>query len=168
MSRVRCKRNTPLTDKYPPSPPCSCKTCVGFCARPGWWTVAEAAQAIKRGYGTRMMLEIAPEFTFGVLSPAFRGCEMRFALNAFAHHGCTFLAQDRCELYGTGCQPLECRYCHHDRPGLGPQCHADLERDWNTSAGQALILRWAEMAGLQRVLRQLLQSAKKSYAPPRR
>lgn len=147
MSRSKHDRKTALARKYPPSPPCSCKTCVSFCARPGWWTVAEAAHAIQAGYANRMMLEVAPELTFGVLSPAFKGCEVNFALNAFANRGCTFLKDDRCELFGTGSQPLECRFCHHDRPGMGPQCHADLEKDWHTSVGQALVLRWCEMTG---------------------
>ena len=147
MSRTKYRRRPSLAEKYPPSPPCSCIKCVGFCARPGWWTVAEAAYAIQTGYAKRMMLEVAPELTFGVLSPAFKGCETNFALNAFAQQGCTFLKDDRCELFGTGCQPLECRFCHHDRPGLGPLCHADLEKDWRTPAGQALVLRWCEMTG---------------------
>ena len=69
------KRSGPLYEKYPPSEPCSCEVCKAFCIRPGWWTVKEAARAIVEGYGNRMMLEIAPEFTFGVLSPAFKGCE---------------------------------------------------------------------------------------------
>ena len=41
----------------------------------GWWTVEQAAEAISTGLAFRMMLEIAPELTFGVLSPAFKGCE---------------------------------------------------------------------------------------------
>jgi hypothetical protein len=118
---------------------------VGYCARPGWWAVAEAARAIEAGYAQRMMLEVAPEFTFGVLSPAFKGCEMQLALNEFASYGCTFFTNNKCELHGTGYQPLECRYCHHDRLGMGPKCHADIEKDWNTPAGQALILRWCEI-----------------------
>ncbi len=116
--------------------------------RPGWWTVEQAAAAIRAGYGHRIMLEIAPEYTFGVLSPAFKGCEKYFALNEYARNGCTFLKEDRCELYGTGYQPLECRFCHHDRRGLGTQCHADLEKDWNTVAGRALVNKWLQEAGL--------------------
>ena len=82
------------------------------------------------------MLEISPEWTFGVLSPAFKGCERTFATNQFANRDCNFLKESRCELYGTGHQPLECRFCYHGRPGLGLQCHADLEKDWKTIAGQ--------------------------------
>jgi hypothetical protein len=144
MSRLRHKQKDVLLVRYPPSPPCSCNICVGYCVRPGWWTVREAAHAIRAGYKDRMMLEISPELTFGVLSPAFKGCEGAYATNQFSKNGCTFLKNDRCELYGTGYQPLECRFCHHDRPGMGQGCHADLERDWNTTAGQALIQRWVE------------------------
>jgi predicted ester cyclase len=45
--------------------------CKSYCRRPGWWTVEEASRAIEKGYGPRMMLEMAPGFRFGVLSPAF-------------------------------------------------------------------------------------------------
>jgi hypothetical protein len=121
---------------------------LSYCTRPGWWTVAEATHAMDSGYSERMMLEVAPELTFGVLSPAFKGCERFFATNEYAGNGCTFLKNDRCELYGTGHQPLECRFCHHERRGLGRQCHADLERDWKTSAGQALVEKWIEQVGL--------------------
>jgi len=31
------------------------------------------------------------------------------------------------------------RFYHHERRGLGPKCHADLEQDWKTPAGQALV-----------------------------
>ncbi len=147
MPHNRRKRQLPLAVKYPPSPPCSCEICKSYCRRPGWWTVEEAAEAIEAGYGRRMMLEMAPDFTFGVLSPAFKGCEVQFAYQEFASAGCTFLLDGKCELHGTGHQPLECRFCHHDRVGLGPDCHADLEKDWNTRAGRALIVKWHEVVG---------------------
>ncbi|RPJ20069.1 MAG: hypothetical protein EHM33_29225 [Chloroflexi bacterium] len=145
MSRARHKRKLTLAEKYSPSPPCSCDVCRSYCKRPGWWTVAEAAHAIEAGYGKRMMLEMAPGFTFGVLSPAFKGCEALFAYNEYASLGCTFLVDNKCELHGTGYQPLECRYCHHERTGLGPRCHADIEKDWNTAAGRALVVKWSEI-----------------------
>lgn len=150
MSRARSKRKLTLTEKYPPSPPCSCDVCRSYCRRPGWWTVEGAARAIEAGYAKRMMLEMSPELTFGVLSPAFNGCEGKFAWNEFAPRGCTFLVNDDCELHGTGHQPLECRYCHHDRVGMGSRCHADIERDWNTPAGRALIIQWAAMVGFSK------------------
>jgi hypothetical protein len=148
MSRTKGKQPKTLAEKYPPSEPCSCETCLNFCKRPGWWTVAEAAAAIEAGYADRMMLELSPERTFGVLSPAFAGNELTIAMQHNAAHGCNFLKNNLCELHGTGHQPLECRFCHHDRPGLGPQCHADLEKDWNTPAGQALVERWSRLTGL--------------------
>jgi hypothetical protein len=116
--------------------------------RPGWWTVAEAARAIHAGYAARMMLEISPEHTFGVIAPAFQGCENFFALNIHAHNGCTFLKDQRCELHGTGLQPLECCFCHHSRAGLGQKCHAAIEKDWDTAAGRALVVRWMKLTGL--------------------
>ena len=61
-----------LAKRFPPSKPCSCDICLGYCQRPGWWTVEEAAKAIEAGYADRMMLEMSPELTFGVLSPAFK------------------------------------------------------------------------------------------------
>jgi hypothetical protein len=143
----RKKPGKKLVGKYPPSEPCTCSICLSYCARPGWWTVEQAAQAYQAGYGNRMMLEIAPELTFGVLSPAFRGCERGIATNRFADNGCTFLKNERCELYGTGLEPLECRFCHHERRGLGSQCHTDLERDWKTPAGQALVHAWLKQFG---------------------
>jgi hypothetical protein len=136
-----------LVEKYPPSKPCSCEVCVGYCKRPGWWTVDEAERAVEAGYASRMMLEMAPERSFGVLSPAFKGCEGDFALERCASQGCTFLKDNLCELFGTGHQPLECRFCHHDRPGLGIRCHADIEKDWNTPGGRALVVRWSKQTG---------------------
>jgi hypothetical protein len=139
------QRPRSLQEKYPPSPPCTCEICLGYCVRPGWWTVREAASAVEAGYGARMMLEMSPDRTFGVVAPAFPGCELAFV--DYRRSGCTFLAADRCELFSTGLQPLECRYCHHDRPGKGPRCHAALEKDWNSAAGRALVVRWAKLTG---------------------
>jgi hypothetical protein len=147
MPRRKTKLHKSLAEKYPPSEPCTCRTCLGYCARPGWWTVEEAARALDAGYASRMMLEIAPELTFGVLSPAFRGCEGSIATNLFAKNGCTFLKENLCELYGTGLQPLECRFCHHARPGHGRLCHADLEKEWKSPAGQGLVEKWIRQAG---------------------
>lgn len=142
-----------LSEQYPPSPPCDCPVCRDYCLRPGWWTVAEADRAISAGYGSRMMLEMAPDRSFAVLSPAFRGCELDFARDLYSGRGCTFLSDGRCELHGTGHQPLECRFCHHDRPGDGKRCHADIERDWNTPAGRALVVMWSRLTGFWRHLR---------------
>jgi hypothetical protein len=139
------KRRKSLLEKYPPSEPCACSVCVSYCRRPGWWTVAEAARAIEAGCAQRMMLEMSPDRAFGVLSPAFRGCEGRFASGEFSTRGCTFFQNERCELHASGLMPLECRYCHHERAGFGPRCHADIGRDWNTSAGRALIVRWSDL-----------------------
>jgi hypothetical protein len=137
-----------LVQKYPPSPACSCPVCQSYCARPGWWTVEEAAHAIRAGYAFRMMLEMSPDRAFGVLSPAFKGCEGDFARQIYSKHGCTFLNDKRCELHETRFQPLECRYCHHERVGSGPQCHADIANDWNSPAGRALVVRWTKLSGL--------------------
>lgn len=148
-----------LIEKYPPSQPCSCKICLAYCSRPGWWTVEEATRAIDAGYGNRIMLELSPDRTFGVLSPAFRGNELDFALSQYAGQGCTFLKSNRCELFGTSFQPLECRFCHHDRPGLGPRCHDDIGKDWNTAAGRALVVKWSKLVGFwQRLNISMLQN----------
>jgi hypothetical protein len=136
-----------LSEQYPPSPPCACETCLTYCQRPGWWTVEEAAAAIAAGHAGRMMLELSPDKRFGVLSPAFTGNEVDFALDRFKTRGCTFLHERRCELHGTGLQPLECRFCHHDRPGEGAGCHAAIEKDWDSDAGRALVTKWARMTG---------------------
>jgi hypothetical protein len=63
-------------------------------------------------------------------------------------NGCTFLENDLCQLHGTGLQPLECCFCHHNRPGLGLACHADIEKDWQTEAGRELVLKWMKLTGL--------------------
>ena len=150
MTKRRKGNKRSLHQKYPPSEPCACDVCLTYCTRPGWWTVEEAERAIEAGYANRMMLEVAPELTFGVLSPAFKGCEGFYAVDQFARNKCTYLKENRCELFGTGHQPLECRFCHHDRRGVGPKCHADLERDWNTPAGQVLVAKWITQVGLDR------------------
>ena len=140
----RKKKPDSLKEQYPPSEPCSCEICRAYCVRPGWWTVEEASRAIQAGYGRRMMLEISPEMTFGVLSPALRGCEGNYALQECANNGCNFLVNGLCELHGTGYEPLECLYCHHLRKGLGQKCHADIEKDWRTPAGRNLVRSWIE------------------------
>jgi hypothetical protein len=147
MPRSRAKKKKTLAEKYPPSAPCSCEICIGYCTRPGWWTVEEAARAIDGGYARRMMVEVSPERSFVVLSPAFNGCEGSFALKQYADKGCTFLKDYRCELHGTGYQPLECRFCHHERMGEGQVCHADIEADWHTPSGQELVERWRRKTG---------------------
>ena len=136
-----------LEEKYPSSESCSCEICVKYCQRPGWWTVNEATKAIEAGFAYRMMLELSPEFNFGVLSPAFKGNEANFALQLFSKQGCTFLNNDLCELYAHGLMPLECSYCHHKRKGMGDQCHLDIEKDWNTITGKKLIVRWGNITG---------------------
>lgn len=104
--------------------------------------------ALRAGYAKRMMLEMPGDRSFGVLSPAFSGCEGNFALQAYACRGCCFLQGGLCELHGTGFQPLECRFCHHTRRGLGQRCHDALERDWHTPAGQMLVKEWAAAVNL--------------------
>lgn len=146
---MKVKRALSLYEKYPPSAPCSCDICKSYCRRPGWWTVDEAARAMEAGYAGRMMLEMDPLLTFGVLSPAFRGCEQNFSLQVFSNRGCTFLEKGLCELHGTGFQPLECRFCHHARPGLGIRCHQDIEADWNTQKGKSLIGNWIALVKLK-------------------
>lgn len=130
-----------LKIKYPPSEPCCCKICISYCQRPGWWTVDEAERVIEAGYGSRMMLEVSVDRSFGVLSPAFIGCEGSFALQNFAKNGCNFLNNNLCELHSTGYAPLECLFCHHLRKGLGINCHLDIEKNW-AHCGQALVKAW--------------------------
>ncbi len=136
-----------LKEEYPPSEPCSCKVCQSYCSRPGWWTVDEAGKALEAGYASRMMLEISPDMNFGVLSPAFRGNEVNYAMQLYSGEGCTFLAGGLCELFGTGLQPLECRFCHHDRAGLGVKCHHAIELEWNSEQAKRLIARWGNITG---------------------
>jgi hypothetical protein len=133
--------------------------CRSFCGRPGWWTVREAASVLAAGYANRMMLEVSPERDFGVLSPAFQGCEGGFAIQELSDRGCNFLVDGFCELHGTGLQPLECRFCHHDRPGWGEICHADLEKDWGTPAGQRLVMEWGRLMNLHVTIRRVLSGA---------
>ena len=136
-----------LKEKYPPSEPCSCDICRNYCIRPGWWTVEEAEKTIEGGFANRMMLEISPEHNFGVLSPAFKGNEVNYALQVFSKKGCTFYSNGLCELFGTGFQPLECRFCHHDRKGEGVSCHSDIEKEWNTPEAKRVIVRWGNLTG---------------------
>lgn len=121
--------------------------CRAFCARPGWWSVEEAVLALEAGYGSRMMFEMAPNLIFGVLAPAFRGCERDFALQQFSRFGCNFFTNGMCELYPTGMMPLECRFCHHSRIGLGKQYHNEIEKEWKLK-GKDFVLKWAKMYGL--------------------
>lgn len=137
-----------LYEKYPPSPPCECDICKSYCRRPGWWTVEQARRAAASGYAGRMMLELSPDRSFGVLSPAFRGCEGYFAVREYSRNGCCFLHNGLCELHGTSLLPLECGFCHHSRQGRGQRCHNELERDWKSAEGRVLVSRWIEYVGL--------------------
>jgi hypothetical protein len=136
-----------LYEKYPPSEPCSCEICVRYCKRPGWWTVSEAEHAIEKGLAGRMMFEISPDFRTGVLSPAFKGNEGNFALKELSENGCTFLKDGLCELSGTGLQPLECRFCHHERKSQGLRCHIDIGKEWESEYAKRLIIRWGRLTG---------------------
>ena len=49
-------------------------------------------------------------------------------------------------------EPLECRVCHHALPGLGPECHADIEKEWTAPEGRALVVRWTRQMGLWKYL----------------
>jgi hypothetical protein len=137
-----------LKEKYLPSEPCICEICKGFCMRPGWWTVDEAETVLLAGYANRIMLELSPEKDFAVLSPAFKGNEGSIALNIFSKSGCTFFKEGLCELFGSGLQPLECRFCHHSRIGEGIDCHLDIEEEWKSSHGKRVVVRWGNMTGL--------------------
>ena len=103
----------------------------------------EAAAAMEAGHGARMMLEMDPGRVFAVLSPAFKGNEQGFAAEEFSNEGCTFLTDAHCELHETAYLPLECAFCHHDRPGQGERCHAEIAKQWNSAAGRALVVRWS-------------------------
>jgi hypothetical protein len=87
---MKKRRMKSLKERYPPSAPCDCDICRAYCRRPGWWTVEEAERVFDGGLGGRMMLEISPERTFGVLAPAFKGCEGMPALGTYATFGCGF------------------------------------------------------------------------------
>lgn len=147
MSNISSLNHQQLLEKFPPSEPCSCDICRSYCARPGWWTVEEAAAAIEAGFANRMMLEMAPEGTFSVLSPAFKGNDVNFALVVFANQGCTFFKDGLCELFESGHVPLECRYCHHNRQGQGINCHIEIEKQWNTPDAKRLIVKWGNLTG---------------------
>lgn len=131
-----------LYDYFPPSESCSCQICLNYCKRPGWWTLEEFEYLLKTHYYKKVMLEISPEMSFGVLVPAFKGCESNFALQNYANNGCTFLNMNKCQLHKSKYQPLECRYCHHDRVGKGIECHNALEKEWNSFEGQKLVNYW--------------------------
>jgi hypothetical protein len=147
MNQKTNENKKTLYEKFPPSEPCSCDICVGYCKRPGWWTVEESKKAIEAGFAKRMMLEISPEHDFGVLSPAFKGNECDYALQIFSDRGCTFLQNGLCELFASGLVPLECRYCHHERIGLGLKCHSEIEQEWKSHVAKKLIVQWGNITG---------------------
>lgn len=147
MSNHPNENHQHLLAMYPPSEPCSCEVCQSFCAHPGWWTVEEAAAAIEAGFAERMMLEMSPDGTFSVLSPAFKGNEVNFALEVFANQGCNFFKDGLCELFESGHVPLECRYWHHDRQGQGINYHTDIGKQWNSVDAKRLIVKWGNLTG---------------------
>jgi hypothetical protein len=145
------KKKKSLQLKYPPSGSCDCEICRHYCSRPGWWTVEQTERAIDAGFAKRMMIEMSPELDFAVISPAFKGCEGGMALNLYSNNGCNFYKDEKCELYPTGFVPLECRFCHHERTGMGKKCHSDIEKDWNSEKGQRLVARWIRLVGLGKI-----------------
>jgi len=94
-----------------------------------------------------MMVEVSPELNYCVLAPAFKGNEGDYALQIFSKNGCTFFIEGKCELFGKGIQPLECRFCHHSRMGLGYQCHEDIGKEWNSLKGKKIIVEWGNSTG---------------------
>jgi len=112
--------------------------------------VGQAKKAILSGYSKRMMVEVSPERDFGVLSPAFKGCEGTVALQEYAGNGCNFYDGGLCELYPVGLLPLECGYCHHDRVGMGLACHLDLEKEWKAETGKILVAKWLKEMRIER------------------
>ena len=68
-------------------------------------------------------------------------------MQIFSKNGCTFFKNELCELFESGLQPLECRFCHHEREGMGLKCHLDIEKDWKTKLGQRLIVKWGNLMG---------------------
>lgn len=141
--------------RYPPSAGCSCDVCINYCRRPGWWTVGQARRAIEKGYASRMMLEISPDFKFAVLSPAFYGCEGFIATNDGAKNGCNFLKEGMCELHDTDILPLECAFCHHERVGKGIVCHNEISTQWHTLEAQKLVARWQKIVNFEEKLEKI-------------
>ena len=84
------------------------------------------------------MLEMSPDFGFGVLSPAFKGNENEIAVQEYAENGCTFLKDDLCELFGSGLEPLECRFTHHARLEWDP----NAIRRWKGTGGRQKASNW--------------------------
>ena len=95
-----------------------------------------------------MMLELSPDRSFGVLSPAFLGNEGYYALQGNADKGCTFLKEGQCEIHECSFFPLECRFCHHERWGQGAGCHRAIERDWQCAKGRRLVTHWLSACNL--------------------
>ena len=147
MNHIRITEKKSLQERYPPSESCSCKICSHFCNRPGWWTVEEANKAMNSGFANRMMLEVSDNLKFGVLSPAFKGNEGEYALQIFANRSCTFHKNGFCEIYFTDLMPLECRFCHHSRLGLGLKCHLEIEKEWNSEKAKRVIIKWGNLIG---------------------
>jgi hypothetical protein len=94
------------------------------------------------------MLEFSPNYSFGVLSPAFKGNEGYFALQEYSTNYCTFYIKGNCAIFRKQFQPLECRFCHHDRIGSGVVCHHAIEKDWNTSKGKRLVNDWIHLCNI--------------------
>ena len=143
-------RERSLVEKYPPSAQCSCAICISYCRRPGWWTVEEAAAARQAGDGDSMVLEVGPGNAFRFLSPPFSGNEVVFTAKEVAGQDYTFLENERCQLYVTSHQPLECPFCHHDRPGQGTSGYRDVGKQWSSPAERALGVRRTDQSGFWR------------------
>ncbi len=147
MLKSQLEQYETMLQLLPPSAAC-CYEVHKNAHRTGWWAVEEAKKAIEAGLSPRMMLEVSPDLSYGVLSPAYRSCEGNVSLSSCRKNGCTFCADGLCRLYNTGLQPLECRFGHHPSADIASNCHQTIERDWRTSKGQALVQAWTNEVGL--------------------
>lgn len=141
---------------------CDCEQCVRLCrCNPGWFTPAEAIQAMKAGLGHRLMRDwLEPSHKLGnserlyVLAPASLGCEGKEApeldnyfalLLGFAKKGrCTFLENDLCSIHDSGFKPKQCRECLGCQKNNGPDNY-EMARHWDTEEGKQALEMWAEI-----------------------
>lgn len=141
------------------SPPCSCRICKGYCARPCWPLPSEIAPIVSAGEGARLMLDWWDNDFHGgahdhvyIVCPALSGHEGGMAPEVSLmdsllmgrrgplHGGCVFYRKGLCELHDRGLKPTEGRVCHH--AGDQSWVHEEVARRWDTDEGRAAVAAW--------------------------
>ncbi len=133
---------------------CDCPKCVSMCKGFPCRPLPEEVRAMPNDVAARLMIKSEDvEYSFPYLQAAGQGYEGAEApdfqpsflgLSGMGNpQTCTFLSEDgKCELHGK-CKPWEGRVTLCGTGGAGGfEVNGELEREWNSVGGQAVLREW--------------------------